>query len=1485
MKGKEIKRIDTHVMVRWFIMLSLFFSGLSVNAAFNAVISIAQDVTECGNDGTGKVFVIVRDANGNSRVTLQCKNAKGNWVAVGTKTNVPNNGQAAFDGLSAGVYRAEVRDKAGEGTIIYTEEKIVKLSPTGYIAHTKRISCSKLSDGTPGSDGVLDVAYGGGIEPLSFKCFRSDGVEFPMDGNIASNLPEGEYYVVMSNADGSCPFTTGLSRIWYSSDISIYRNNTVSADCDGTGGSASVVATGALSNSYTYTWKNEAGEVVKTETKTTSLDDVSTLDNVLPGTYTVSVTNEKNCYPASKDLTIKAKTIDINLEATRIPECEGEEAQFTVRSLAGASSYLYSLDGSSAKSEVSVGDVVTVTEAVHTIRIEDAMTAACHVDTTIDFEHKDNIQPVISVEGFSANVEDGKCEITIHGTSYDASATDNCSIKDGSLKYHLSINGEEQSGTTLDGVTFPKGNYTVEWTVEDVNGNKSTKKQEVSIKDSQKPVISGTIEDQELSDGVLCSFTVPDYTSLLKAITTDNCGTEGLTYSQTPKAGTQYNGTTEAQSITVTVSVADASGNSEATSFTMTIPALPKISASVTKNVTCGGGSDAEAKAEGTGVGLSYSWTDGLSGAFVTGLSAKEYTVVVTDQNGCTATSSVKPTQPQPVSASLSVVQPSCAGEQGVVTFTSLMGGNNNYSYQLNNGSWLPVSQGTEISIADETSYNIAVRDGNNCPAASISGNVGIIKNTDVQAPVLSCPSVVEMSTTSGSCFVKISDAGYDAVVTSENCSVVSVVHDRQGTNSSTLNGSEIPKGTTKVIWTAIDGSGNESTCVSTFIVEDKEAPKVVEMPNLTTTNCAIPNLDRLAEYIRTYATDNCTETSKLMFSNQSVIAGKIIDGTTAVTVDVTDEAGNTTTVSVNVQLPDAHEAIKATLSANTEKACSNGEPILLTFGPSPLVSDAVEHLYVDGESVAVNSSFDPSSVSVGTHKITYEIAAYGCTRDASVVINISSNPSVGLSASNACPGAPVQFEVTTSATVPTVEWTINGVIDSDQTGLSYSHTSSTTQGTKVTASVVVLDNVSGCKSFRSQELSATVYNVPELDVTPEKSVACIYDKAIRLNPTFSDGLSYSVNYVGEGVSNESFNPSVGAGNHEIRYTSQPYGCNIEGSTSILVNDRPTATITTSDVCEGATLTFNLTTSAALPSVDWTVNDVIDGRESGTVLAIPKASGTYSVLAVVTDGQTGCISEGVLSNASALSTPELPTVSDYETCQTWGRKSWNSLISNLPERASVTWYSDEHATKEIADPGYIDNAKPQHTTYYVRTTLDIGCLSADNLPVTAIVHENPVILHIEKSDETQEVELSVDKGVPPYHYTYGNVSGDFSTQTVNLGRLAVGTRAMTITDAYGCRYDTAYTVSSVEIFSPSFFTPNGDGNNDVWMLSGMNWYPDTRIIIMDRYGKILLDKKGQEFEGWDGTYNGEPVIADTYWYLIEARETGERKIGHFLLKR
>ena len=112
-----------------------------------------------------------------------------------------------------------------------------------------------------------------------------------------------------------------------------------------------------------------------------------------------------------------------------------------------------------------------------------------------------------------------------------------------------------------------------------------------------------------------------------------------------------------------------------------------------------------------------------------------------------------------------------------------------------------------------------------------------------------------------------------------------------------------------------------------------------------------------------------------------------------------------------------------------------------------------------------------------------------------------------------------------------------------------------------------------------------------------------------------------------------------------------------------------------------------------------------------------------------------------------------------------------------------------------------------------------------------------------------------------------------------------GTHVIKARDRNGC----GEVSTMVEVIDyPLFFTPNGDGNNDLWRVPGIEDQPNAKIYIFDRYGK-LLKQLVPDGEGWDGTYNGTLMPSDDYWFTINYEEprTGESKIfkAHFTLKR
>jgi gliding motility-associated-like protein len=137
-------------------------------------------------------------------------------------------------------------------------------------------------------------------------------------------------------------------------------------------------------------------------------------------------------------------------------------------------------------------------------------------------------------------------------------------------------------------------------------------------------------------------------------------------------------------------------------------------------------------------------------------------------------------------------------------------------------------------------------------------------------------------------------------------------------------------------------------------------------------------------------------------------------------------------------------------------------------------------------------------------------------------------------------------------------------------------------------------------------------------------------------------------------------------------------------------------------------------------------------------------------------------------------------------------------------------------------------------------------------------------------------------GIGEYEYSLDN--GPWQPEGL-FEDVSIGTHVITARDRRGCGVNSA---EVVVMDYPRYFTPNGDGNNELWQISGIENQPNAKIYIFDRYGKLLaeLSPTGQ---GWDGTYNGSLMPSDNYWFTIDYVEpsTGAPKIfkAHFTLKR
>ncbi len=114
--------------------------------------------------------------------------------------------------------------------------------------------------------------------------------------------------------------------------------------------------------------------------------------------------------------------------------------------------------------------------------------------------------------------------------------------------------------------------------------------------------------------------------------------------------------------------------------------------------------------------------------------------------------------------------------------------------------------------------------------------------------------------------------------------------------------------------------------------------------------------------------------------------------------------------------------------------------------------------------------------------------------------------------------------------------------------------------------------------------------------------------------------------------------------------------------------------------------------------------------------------------------------------------------------------------------------------------------------------------------------------------------------------------------------VTIGPHTITVRDKNDCM-DVSKDVFVFDI--PKFVTPNNDGAFDTWHVVGANMLQKALIYVHDRHGKLLKTLTNTS-SGWDGTYNGNPMPADDYWYTAEIIDEFGNPVnlkGHFALKR
>lgn len=211
------------------------------------------------------------------------------------------------------------------------------------------------------------------------------------------------------------------------------------------------------------------------------------------------------------------------------------------------------------------------------------------------------------------------------------------------------------------------------------------------------------------------------------------------------------------------------------------------------------------------------------------------------------------------------------------------------------------------------------------------------------------------------------------------------------------------------------------------------------------------------------------------------------------------------------------------------------------------------------------------------------------------------------------------------------------------------------------------------------------------------------------------------------------------------------------------------------------------------------------------------------------------------------------------------------------------WSSGETTSSIMINP---------NTSLIFIVTVSDSC-GSDNDSIQVIVLPSPLINAGDDITISQgtSVQLTASGG-NNYLWSTGEITSAISVSPVNTTEYSV-----TGTDNSNCSdIDTVIVyIDGIEnnLYLPTIFSPNGDGNNDVFRVRGNN-VSEGYIAIYDRWGEKIYELQftGNDLNDigkwWDGSYRGKPMNTGVFVYFAKVTCTDgkvEEKKGNVTLVR
>ncbi len=469
-----------------------------------------------------------------------------------------------------------------------------------------------------------------------------------------TNVAAGAYSVTVTSAQGC---TDQQSTTLTSPAAITITGVTTNPTCNGVNtGSITATATGGTGNK-TYAWSNGATG--------------ATVSNLSAGTYTATATDANGCN-ASQTFTLTAPSAMTITGTTVNPLCNtGNTGSLTASATGGTGNKTYSWSngsiGATANNLGAGSYTVTATDANGCTKTQSFTLTA---------------PSAMTITGTTVN--------PLCNTGNTGSITVSATGGTGNKTYSWS-NGA--TGATASNLAA--GTYTV--TVTDANGCIKTQ--------------SFTLTAPSALQAGLVDNDIPCSAQYGSAMVTPNGGT--APYSVVWSSGATGNSVSNLVAGNYSVIVTDAHGCSVSNNFVITQTASLNVTINAA-NSSCFGGNNGSAIAAASGGNnvFSYMWSNGATTAAINSLQTGQYSVIVTDGNGCQGTDEITITQPEELTLAIFKQDITCFGLNDGTASVTATGGVAPYEYSWNNGG-----TASGITNLNEGSYSASVSDSNGCTA------------------------------------------------------------------------------------------------------------------------------------------------------------------------------------------------------------------------------------------------------------------------------------------------------------------------------------------------------------------------------------------------------------------------------------------------------------------------------------------------------------------------------------------------------------------------------------------------------------------------------------------------------------------------------------------------------------------------------------------------------------------------------------------------